>query len=570
MGKRPPHPSRRTHRSSADFALEGIRVERPADIDRLAVAGQTFTLHIIPQAHIDLAWMWSKRDTVSMVLRTFRQHAEALEADASRTFAQSQLWAYALVERYDPALFDRIRRLVKKGQWEIVGGQWVEPDNAIPSGESHLRQLLWGQRYAQSKFGVTSRVAWCPDSFILQPASLVDLLTDAGMEFLVLKRPRERFHSLPIEPFWWQSPSGQRILTLRSNNKGGGWPVLSEGTTGGLERVAERFAAAGLDALWAPMGVGDVGGANRYYTPVEDAGWRQMYSLPTRYHAALKRHALEGLPVVAKDLGPMMAGSLTTHVEMKQLNRQAESALQVAEYALAMAAMCGVDVTNLQPMVNEAWGYVLFNQFHDVVPGTGFAEVHQEASEEYRRAISLANDARDMAIHRAVPRMVASPDAMTLVVFNSLGWERDEHITAEGDLHCSEEESQQRDWFVEDERGQRRPVHIEAFRACQAWERWTVNFVAAGLAAFGWKRYRIVWQKKKAAACVKRTGWTFQSDRLTVRFDEKTGCLVSVGTKRSPRVALQGAMGQWRLFEEGKYFLDYGVEQRAWYLGLSG
>jgi len=559
---------------TANLSTEGASLTKPAEIDQLGDLGGNFTIHVIPQAHIDLAWMWTRRDAHQMILDTFRHEVEMLEADRTRTFAQSQLYAYHVVEKTDPRLFERIKRLIRCGQWEVVGGQWVEPDSSLPSGESHVRQLLWGQNYAREKLHTTSTVAWCPDSFTSQPNSLVDLLLQAGMDLIIFKRPREKFVSLPVGPFWWVSPTGKRMLALRSNNKGAGWPDLSEGAEGTVVRLAEEFAASGIRDLWAALGCGDVGGRLDYRVVDSGRGWKQRYSLPRTYRKSLACDSLEALPRIARDLGPIMTGCLTTHAEMKLLNRRAENTLQQAEFGLSALVLLGLETDFGQAELTEAWGNVLFNQFHDMIAGVGYRHVHQQAAVEYQRAIQLAEDVRDTASYRIAQRVKpAGADACEVLVFNPLGWPRDERVSGEVDLKHTIEAAAETRFVAVDEDGRETPVDVESSRAAQdKWRRWNVSFRASDLPAFGYRRYRIEARGRRSSErrTVRRRALTFTTDRLKVRFDPKTGAVERLALTTEGPAAVASPLAQWRLFEEGKYVLDYGVEQRAWCLGLSG
>ena len=371
-----------------DTRFEGTR--RAESVSPIALdPAHPVLVHMIPQAHIDLAWKWTAADAVEMVLETFRAHADLLEEDATRTFAQGQLAAYAIVEREDPALFARVKALVATGRWEIVGGEWVEPDRAIPSGESLVRQLLEGQRWAAEHLGARAAVAWCPDSFTWHPGNLPQLLTQAGMRFQVLKRPREKFVHISLVPFRWRGIDGTEILTYRTNNKGSGLPLLSEGTPEPPEGAshfavyAGAFREYGIAHLWGPVGVGDTGGVNTYREPSSGPGWTSRYSTPREYLAVLDEWGgAASLPEMTGPIGPIMTGCLTTHAEMKALNRRAENALQSAEAFVSLAGIHGerIDAGALGP----AWRCVLFNQFHDIVTGVGIPEVHVEAAHGFR------------------------------------------------------------------------------------------------------------------------------------------------------------------------------------------
>ena len=148
---------------------------------------------------------------------------------------------------------------------------------------------------------------------------------------------------------------GTDILTLRSNNKGGGLPVLSEGTPeppdglSHLHAYAGAYRAVGLDHLWGPRGVGDTGGVNEYPEPESGPGWSSAYSTPSRYANAIQPWTRDAeIHLVEGAIGPAMTGCLTTHVEMKSLNRRAENMLQSAEAG-------GVSREPLMPMNKMYW-----------------------------------------------------------------------------------------------------------------------------------------------------------------------------------------------------------------------
>jgi alpha-mannosidase len=558
-------------RSTDDTQFEGTRAQ-----ELITVAldpDDPITVHIIPQAHIDLAWQWTADDGAEMVLETFRAQVELLEADASRTFAQSQLAAYDIVRREDPALFGRVRGLIERGQWEIVGGEWVEPDRALPGGEALVRQILEGQRFAREHLGTEAIVAWCPDSFTFHPGNLPQLMTQAGIRFQAIKRPREKWMNLPLLPFRWKGLDGTELITYRSNNKGNGLPTVSEGYVlpegvTDLEHYAEAFRAAGLKDLWGPRGVGDTGGINEFPKPASGDGWSSHYSTPSRYVEALERWGRAG---ELDEIGPaishvIMPGCLTTHAEMKALNRRAENLLQSTEVISCLAERLGVgEALNL----SEQWQQVLFNQFHDVVTGVGIPETHTEAEHAYREVIRIGEKQRRKSL-RAIARGIGRIDGPAAVVVNDLGWKRTDLVEMEIDLreHPDVGDEVPGLWEAIAPDGSTTSVIIEGTKRAQNWTRHRVTFVAHDIPAMGYRVYRLQPAKRKPAT-VRRNGCEIMNGHLSVRFDPSDGCVEAL-INRTDAVQLYGRMAVPHLHEEGQYFLDYGVEHRAWYLGLTG
>lgn len=62
-------------------------------------------------------------------------------------------------------MYEDIKKFMENGQWDNPGGQVVEPDLNVPSGESLVRQSLDGQHFFEKEFGKISTVGYVPDTF---------------------------------------------------------------------------------------------------------------------------------------------------------------------------------------------------------------------------------------------------------------------------------------------------------------------------------------------------------------------------------------------------------------------
>ena len=136
-----------------------------ATIEGLKPMLQQTTLHITGNPHIDAAWLWPWTETVDAVKRTYSTALQLMNEYPDYTFTQSAAQYNAwLADKY-PQINEEIKRRIKEGRWEIVGGMWVEPDLNMPDGESQVRSLLVGKRWFQKEYGVDVRIGWNPDSF---------------------------------------------------------------------------------------------------------------------------------------------------------------------------------------------------------------------------------------------------------------------------------------------------------------------------------------------------------------------------------------------------------------------
>jgi alpha-mannosidase len=92
------------------------------------------------------------------------------------------------------------------------GGTWIEPDCNLPSGESLVRQFLYGQRFFEREFGRRARVFWNPDVFGYN-GQLPQIMRGAGIgRFLTQKLSWNRFNAPPHHTFTWQGIDGSEVL----------------------------------------------------------------------------------------------------------------------------------------------------------------------------------------------------------------------------------------------------------------------------------------------------------------------------------------------------------------------
>ena len=121
----------------------------------LAKNGGTPSLTVsgIGHAHIDLGWLWPIRETIRKGGRTFATAIAMMERYPDYVFGASQAQLYQWVKDYYPAVYDKVKKKIAEGRWEIQGGMWVEPDMNISGGEALVRQFIYGKRFWQQEFG---------------------------------------------------------------------------------------------------------------------------------------------------------------------------------------------------------------------------------------------------------------------------------------------------------------------------------------------------------------------------------------------------------------------------------
>ena len=390
------------------------------------------TAEIVGNSHIDAAWLWRWPETVDVVRNTWRSAVKLLAKYPEATYAASAAQYFVWLEEYEPDLLAEIQALVREGRWEPVGGWWVEPDVNVPSGEALVRQGLYGQRTYQRLFGTTARVAWIPDTFGYA-WTLPQIFRKAGLEYFVTQKVRwnDTDHwTADRNLFWWKGRDGTRILTyipysyssyLEDDRTGAQWMASRDSTAGGRMLVL--------------YGVGDHGGG-----PTMDMMDRRraLERVPTYPpltgalpDAALRRMEAEGgdaAPTIDDELYfEYHRGVYTSQAATKAWNRRIEALLGAAEVAAAHASRLdpGEAWYNYPGgALTTAWEKALFNQFHDILPGSGIGPIYEDADADYREAERLAGLALDRAAERIASALDTRPPvegARPFLVMNPSG-----------------------------------------------------------------------------------------------------------------------------------------------------
>jgi len=370
----------------------------------------------VGHAHIDSAWLWPQRETKRKTARTFANVTALAQEYPELVFACSQAQQYAWVKDVAPDVYERIRAAVKAGSWIPAGGMWVEADGNLPGGEAMARQFVHGKRFFLDEFGVECEGVWLPDSFGYT-AAFPQLARLAGMRwFLTQKLSWNQTNKFPHHTFWWEGIDGSRVFThfppIDTYNA-----VLSGAELAHAERnFAEQGAAT---RSLAPFGFGDGGGGPapehleraRRLADLEGSPRVVVESPDTFFDAA--REEYPDAPVWSGELYlELHRATYTTQANTKAGNRRSEHLLREAELWSATAAV-RAGFTYPYEELDRLWKAVLLHQFHDILPGSSIAWVHQEAEAVYA---AVRSDLE--RIIRAATRAIAG-DGTSMHVFNT-------------------------------------------------------------------------------------------------------------------------------------------------------
>jgi alpha-mannosidase len=374
-------------------------------------------------AHIDLAWLWPYDETRRKMRRTFHTALALMEQSADFRFNQSTAHYYAEMEKDDPALFAAILKRARAGNWETVGGLWVEPDSNMPAGESLVRQALYGQRYFERTFGARHSVCWLPDCFGFSGA-LPQILKQGGIDsFFTIKVNWSETNKFPYDLFWWEGLDGSRVLAHTFDNPMAGYNGFVQPDC--ILPTWRNFRGkVSHPATLLAVGYGDGGGGVTPEMVRREAQLRDFPALPRArwgtvrgfFDDAHKTGAGTKLPVWAGEIYlELHRATYTTQSAVKRLHRQAERALITAETAASLAHMLGAArPASLEP----DWRVVLKNEFHDILPGSSIHEVYDDAARELTVVIDNAATAQQAALREIAARLPKGDIADALIVVN--------------------------------------------------------------------------------------------------------------------------------------------------------
>ncbi len=372
-------------------------------------------LHLVCNAHLDPVWQWEWEEGAAETLSTFRIAADFCEEFDSFVFCHNESLLYKWVEEFDPILFKKIRDLVKRGKWHIMGGWHLQPDCNMPSGEFFVRQIFSGRKYFKEKFGVVPTIAFNPDPFG-HSRGLVQIMKKTGYEGYLFMRPSDRFMTLPHHNFKWVGYDGSEIMASK----------ICYGYNSGKGRAGEKISRILKEVddeefylcLW---GIGNHGGGpskkdlvdiTEIINSEKEKGAEIIHSTPESYFEELKN---VDLPKVEKSLNLWAPGCYTSQVRIKQRYRQAENEYFFAESICSHASSLGL-MEYPEKDFAEAIYDIITVQFHDILPGSSIQPAEEMALRMLNHALEILSRVKTKAFF-ALSEGQRKPDEDKIPIF---------------------------------------------------------------------------------------------------------------------------------------------------------
>lgn len=410
-------------------------------------------VHCIGHTHIDVEWKWARAQTREKIQRSFSTAKSLMDRYPEYKFMLSQPELYRYLKEEAPEKYRELKELVSMGRWEPEGAMYLEPDCNLTSGESLVRQLLFGKRFFRDEFGIDSKALFLPDVFGYS-AALPQILKKSGVDYFVTSKISwNDTNTMPMDMFYWEGIDGTEIFTtFMTAQDFGGIPGK-----GGKNRTTynSKINASYVKGTWdrfqqkeytnhtfMTFGHGDGGGG------------------PTKEMLETQRRTARGIPTLPATMmntlipylerskkkfddtcdrtsrTPRWVGELylefhrgtyTSIGKIKISNRYSEFLLGNAE-ALSVTALCFGGSYDTEGL-NKYWRKTLHNQFHDILPGSSIKQVYDGTDKDYAEIAEYGNGVVAEKL-KTIATLIHTDGGV--LVYNPTGFERKAVVTHNG------------------------------------------------------------------------------------------------------------------------------------------
>ena len=391
----------------------------------------------VGHSHIDMAWLWRLSATREKASRTFSTVLNLMKQYPEYRYMHSSPQLYQFLKEDYPEIYEQVKERIREGRWEITGGMWVEPDTNIPSGESLVRQFLYGKRFIREEFGKETTLCWLPDVFGYS-AAFPQIMKKSGMKyFMTTKISWNQYNHFPYDTFWWKGIDGSEIFThFITTPEDGSWFYTYNGhmdpeeVTGVWENYKDKDKN---DELLIAYGWGDGGGGPTREMLEQSRVMKNIPGIPRvemssaeGYFRRLYDHAdKENLGKWDGELYfELHRGTYTSQAETKRYNRKTEILLHNIELLAALAHLDGAAYP--RETLDGIWERVLLNQFHDILPGSSIRQVYEDTARDYEAIQEKGAVLLEEAKEKLSEKILVNRNSV--VLYNTAGYERSDYV----------------------------------------------------------------------------------------------------------------------------------------------
>jgi len=503
-------------------------------------------LNMVGHSHLDLVYLWSYKEFLRKIARTHATALNVLREFPEYLFCQSQMKLYEDIKMLYPEIYAGIKKQIKKNRWEVIGGMYIEPDCNLISGESMVRQLLYGKQFMRREFGVDSNVCWLPDVFG-NSWIMPQILRRAGMKYFITVKlvVWNDTNEFPHNTFRWEGPDGSQVLVHMPNTHFCA-EIEPDTMLTNWDEYKQKIECS--EAIYN-YGHGDGRGGPTRDDILRGLRFRRFPGMPVAefvhgqtYFERAEAAASDKLPVWKDEFYlETHRGTFTTQAILKKNNRRSEILYRNAEMASAVRKLLGGGYP--KSLLADGWKLLLKNQFHDILPGSHVTEACKDAVEDYKTVFATGGKALSGAREYIASRIGNTADEPSVAVFNAQTWER-------SDVFEAEFKTAKKEFQITDAAGE--PVPHQVLSRSGGKVRMLVS--AGKVPSAGYAVYKLAAWKQDVSGGPSVSEKGMENDFFAVKFG-KDGTIASIFDKKQKREVLSGAGNRFQLFEDdpGRY-----------------
>jgi alpha-mannosidase len=526
------------------------------------------TIQVVGHAHMDMNWLWTYSETMQMCNDNLRQVVAFMDEFPDSTMLQSQASVYNFVEMVDPPLFEQVKKYVKAGRLELAGGMWTEGDMNMSSGEAISRSFLLGQRFFQSRFGKMANIGWLPDNFghISQMPQILKL---AGCDYFYFHRVKPY-----LGTFWWIAPDSSKVLCYANDTYNGD-------ITPDLKDEINKFSPDKHRILQI-TGVGDHGGGptraniDMVHKLDKTPGYPAVKFTSAGNFFKKASKEMDGRPTHRGEMQFIFEGCYTNVADIKAGNRNSENALYASEFFNTLRWLNGDKYPSEE--FHDLWTTVTFNEFHDILPGSAINEANKEAIARYSEVLRKTTELRNNAFRKMADEVKFQAGlGQPVVAYNLQPYSRKAVVEANVYSHEEPVTAKFASWgnyygsknikpvdkgqgnvptvLIRDASGKTYPAQVVWGKSTPPGFTSKIQFIVENMPAGGYKTFYVdVTKPGEYNEAIPFTNSTFETDFFTIKFDMKTGGIVSLFDKRTKKefVRKGGQLNTLRISLEDK------------------
>jgi alpha-mannosidase len=504
-----------------------------------------WTVFLIPHFHYDPAWVATPEFYATVATENIKALLDNFDCNPEYRFCLDQVVLLEEFKKRYPNDWPKLEQAVANHQVELVGGMYAMPDLHIPSGESLVRQFLYGKRYFQTNFDKSIEIGWIIDPWG-QPHQLPQILRKAGFKYYVFWRGMP--YDAPSE-FYWQAPDKTSIITH--------WMPIGYGTE---DRYSYHDLNQSSDLLKSHFNVLKRRAVTKNvllteggdFTPPDPLLLKFIKSFntgqeditlkiatPTDFFQELSKHLdkLETIPgeFLAGRYTQLTPGTWDSRMWVKQGIRECEFLAMKAERLATILLLLNHPYPST--LIETAWKTLLYNQFHDIACGCCIDEVYDQVHTDFTSIKEIFNSIIDQSLENIAKSINTDYDGQPVVVLNILTW----GVTGPAETKITFDEPGTNSFTLLDHDRNEIPFQINDIDKYKDGSLKTAHivFLAENIPALGYKVFQAIPSRQTISKPRQTTSHTtLENTYFTIRIDPQTGAIQSIYDKKHKKEVL--------------------------------